>query len=124
MALHDIGEVTPAFQAKVPAHWSWQALGPLPDAVVDTRHDVDGLTLLDPRFAAVVAPDDALDTVAVPQARMDAAAAWGVAPKTDCLIWKRCAGGASRQPLIAVPPQGRSYGWENGTVSRHIASLI
>lgn len=96
----------------------------MPDAVVDSRHDVDGLTLLDPRFAAVVAPDDALDTAAVPQARMDVAEAWGVAPKTDCLIWKRCAGGASRQPLIAIPPQGRSYGWENGTVSRHIASLI
>ncbi|WP_458136613.1 HD domain-containing protein [Komagataeibacter sp. NFXK3] len=29
VALHDIGKVSPAFQAKVPAHWSWQALAPL-----------------------------------------------------------------------------------------------
>ncbi|WP_242621839.1 HD domain-containing protein [Komagataeibacter xylinus] len=47
VALHDIGKVTPAFQAKVPAHWPWQALGPLPDAVVDSRYDADGLILLD-----------------------------------------------------------------------------
>ncbi|WP_276592062.1 CRISPR-associated helicase Cas3' [Komagataeibacter melomenusus] len=56
VALHDMGKVTPAFQAKVPAHWPRQALGPLPDTVVDSRHDVDGLILLDRVCADVLAP--------------------------------------------------------------------
>ncbi|WP_239019377.1 CRISPR-associated helicase Cas3' [Novacetimonas pomaceti] len=47
VALHDIGKLTPAFQAKVPACWPGQVLGPCPDEMVSSRHDVDGLTLLD-----------------------------------------------------------------------------
>ncbi|WP_308720943.1 HD domain-containing protein [Komagataeibacter xylinus] len=72
VALHDIGKVTPAFQAQVPAHWPWQALGPLPDAVVDSRHDVDGLI----------------------KVTGDGKEVW--LQSFYCLIWKRCAGGASR----------------------------
>ncbi|ASL40497.1 MULTISPECIES: CRISPR-associated helicase/endonuclease Cas3 [Acetobacter] len=47
VALHDIGKLTPAFQAKVPECWPEQALGECPDEVVASRHDVDGVLFLD-----------------------------------------------------------------------------
>ncbi len=56
VALHDIGKIMPAFQAKVPACWPHQALGPYADAVTLSRHDVDGLLLLDYVCEDVLAP--------------------------------------------------------------------
>lgn len=56
VALHDIGKLTPAFQHKVPACWPVRALGPCPAEVVDARHDVDGLLLLDQVCEDALAP--------------------------------------------------------------------
>lgn len=56
IALHDIGKIVPAFQAKVPAHWPETVFGPLPARVVAASHDADGLALLNAMTRAELAP--------------------------------------------------------------------
>ncbi|GBQ20554.1 CRISPR-associated helicase Cas3 [Acetobacter estunensis NRIC 0472] len=56
VALHDIGKLAPAFQAKVEACWPEAALGPCPQEVHVSRHDTDGLALLERDCEDVLAP--------------------------------------------------------------------
>lgn len=47
IALHDIGKLSPGFQAKAPECWPETALGPLPLATTGGEHAQEGLDLLD-----------------------------------------------------------------------------
>jgi CRISPR-associated endonuclease/helicase Cas3 len=46
LALHDIGKLSRPFQAKAPAHWPGELLGPLSTELAGPRHDAAGLALL------------------------------------------------------------------------------
>ncbi|MCX2561188.1 CRISPR-associated helicase Cas3' [Acetobacter farinalis] len=56
VALHDIGKLVPGFQAKVPECWPEQALGAYPERATSSRHDSDGLALLDHVCQDALAP--------------------------------------------------------------------
>lgn len=56
VALHDIGKLTPGFQAKVPEHWPAAVFGPLSSRLASASHDADGLALLNAMANAELAP--------------------------------------------------------------------
>lgn len=56
VALHDIGKLVPGFQAKVPECWPEQALGACPEGATSSRHDSEGLFLLDHVCQDALAP--------------------------------------------------------------------
>ncbi len=98
IALHDIGKLTPAFQAKLPEYWPAQALGPCPDGVVASRHDVDGLLLLD-----CVCKDDLAPLFGTDIEGFD----WSRADKRQ--LWRAVAGHHG-QPVAADENKARDAG--------------
>ena len=113
VALHDIGKIMPAFQAKVPACWPQQALGAYVDTVAVSRHDVDGLLLLDYVCEDVLAPLFGVD---------DDGFAWSSVDKRQ--IWRAIAGHHG-QPVSAGESRVRGLRkTASASCARQLAALL